>query len=88
MTLVCAIIGVPISYNPHTYDSIKLLNLIPLFQLVIILLILLVKSCSIISTCDNYINCNCEFQLASINCGINIQWIKRNEMKRNLFRLN
>ena len=31
-----------------------------------------VKSNSIVSTCDYYINCNCEFQLASINCTIRI----------------
>ena len=30
------------------------------------------KHCSNVSTCDNYINCNCEFQLASINCCIYI----------------
>ena len=61
MTLVCAIIGVPISYICSHIRFNKT-----------------VKSNSIVSTCNNYINCNCEFQLASINCSIYIQWIKAN----------
>ena len=36
--------------------------------------------CCIVSTWDYYINCNCEFQLASINCSIYIRWIKRNKI--------
>ena len=50
----------------HTSVSVKLLNLFPLFQLVIHILISLVKSYSIVSTCDNYIDLTYEFKLASI----------------------
>ena len=48
----------------------------------------LVKSYSIVSTCDNYIDLTCEFELASIEFDISIQWIKANYIKyRNLYRL-
>ena len=63
---VRAIIGVPISYISSHLRINKLLNLIPLFQLVIFILIQLVKSCSIVPTCDNYIDLTYEFKLASI----------------------
>ena len=58
--------GVEFSLFTHTSVSVKVLNLVLMFQLVEIILIQLVKSYSIISTCDNYIDLTCEFELASI----------------------
>ena len=53
LSLVFAKIVLPISPISHTSDSVKLLSLILLFQLVIIILNQVVESYSIVSTCDN-----------------------------------
>ena len=44
-------------------------------------MIQLVKSYSIVSTCDNYINSTCEFEWLLLNCSVSIQWIKANRIK-------
>ena len=89
LSIVLAIIGVPLFPISSHFRFMKLLYLILLFQLVINVLNQLFKSYSIGSTCDNYIDLTCKFELASIEFCISIQWIKSNDIKyRKLFGLN
>ena len=87
MALVCAMIGVPISYISSHLRLYKTVESNSIVSTVIIILIQLVKYCSIVSPCDNFINYTCEFELAYIEFSISIEWIKANYIKyRNLFR--